>query len=87
MARRRLSEASKLAEGDDARAFYAEVARALRGLVADRLNLAEAGLKNSDVEMKGGQAGGVHPVVGLGMSSKSCPPKTYIWPRFVTAWK
>ena len=37
-------------DGDDARAFYAEVARALRGLVADRLNLAEAGLKNTDVE-------------------------------------
>ena len=50
MARRRLAEARRLASGDDARAFDAEVARALRGLVADRLNLAEAGLQNADVE-------------------------------------
>jgi hypothetical protein len=50
VARRRLAEANRLAAADDARAFYAEVARALRGLVADRLNLAEAGLKMSDVE-------------------------------------
>jgi hypothetical protein len=50
VARRRLAEARRLAEGDDARAFYAEVARALRGLVADRLNLAEAGLRMSDVD-------------------------------------
>jgi hypothetical protein len=50
MARRRLAEARSLATGSDPRAFYAEVARALRGLVADRLNLAEAGLQNADVE-------------------------------------
>lgn len=57
VARRRLSEARRLADGDDPRAFYAEVAHALRGLVADRLNLAEAGLKNSDVERVLAEAG------------------------------
>ncbi len=50
LARRRLSEARRLANEDDARPFYAETARALRGLVADRLNLAEAGLNIADVD-------------------------------------
>ncbi len=50
LARKRLAEARRLAAQSDARAFYAEVARALRGLVADRLNLAEAGLLSADVE-------------------------------------
>jgi hypothetical protein len=49
LARKRLAEARKLAQGTDARAFYAEVARALRGLVADRLNVPEAGLQVADV--------------------------------------
>jgi hypothetical protein len=49
LARKRLAEARRLAQGTDARAFYAEVARALRGLVADRLNVSEAGLQVSDV--------------------------------------
>jgi hypothetical protein len=49
VARKRLTEARRLAEGADARAFYAEVARALRGLVADRLNLSEAGLQSEDL--------------------------------------
>lgn len=50
VARKRLAEARSLAGGSDRRAFYAEVARALRGLVADRLNLAEAGLQTGDLE-------------------------------------
>lgn len=49
VARKKLSEASRLAQGNDPRAFYAEVARALRGFVADRLNVAEAGLQMSDL--------------------------------------
>ena len=43
MAKRRLARARKLASGDR-RAFHAEVAGALQGLLADKLNLAEAGL-------------------------------------------
>lgn len=49
VARKRFAEARRLAGGDDARAFYAEVARALRGLVADRLNLSEAGLQLNEL--------------------------------------
>ena len=43
MARRRLARAKGLAAGDAA-GFYAEVAGALQGFLADRLNVAEAGL-------------------------------------------
>jgi len=50
VARRRLAEARRLMETDDPRAFYAEVARALRGLISDRMNLAEAGLQMTDVD-------------------------------------
>ena len=50
VAKKRLAEARRLATRDDPRAFYAEVARALRGLVADRLNLAEAGLQTTELE-------------------------------------
>jgi hypothetical protein len=50
LAKKRLAEARRLSAGADARPFYAEVARALRGLVADRLNLAEAGLQTAEVE-------------------------------------
>ncbi len=49
VARRRLGRARTLAGEDDARAFYAEVARALRGLAADRLNVAEAGMQLQDL--------------------------------------
>jgi hypothetical protein len=52
VAKKRLSHARALAGGSDSRAFYAEVARALRGLVADRLNLAEAGLQAGDLEAR-----------------------------------
>jgi hypothetical protein len=50
VAKKRLAEARRLATGDDSRAFYAEVASAMRGFVADRLNLAEAGLQTMDVD-------------------------------------
>lgn len=43
MAKKRLARARGLAKGDP-REFYAEVAGALQGLLADRLNIAEAGL-------------------------------------------
>ncbi len=43
MAKRRLARARGLASGDP-RDFYGEVAGALQGLLADKLNLAEAGL-------------------------------------------
>jgi hypothetical protein len=49
LARKRLAEARRLSTGDDARAFYAEVARALRGFVADKLNVAEAGMQIGDL--------------------------------------
>jgi hypothetical protein len=49
IARKRLAEARTLAAQGDPRAFHAEVARALRGLVADRLNLAEAGLQTAEL--------------------------------------
>lgn len=49
VAKKRLAEARQLAQGEDARAFYAEVDRALRGLVSDRLNLAEAGLQTANL--------------------------------------
>lgn len=52
VARKRLARARSLAAGSDRRAFYAEVARALRGLVADRLNLAEAGLQTGELEAR-----------------------------------
>ena len=43
MARKRLARARSLASGDP-RAFHAEVAGALEGLLADKLNVAEAGM-------------------------------------------
>jgi hypothetical protein len=49
VAKKRLADARRLADGDDPRAFYAEVARAVRGLVADKLNLAEAGLQTAEL--------------------------------------
>jgi len=49
VAKKRLAEARRLADGDDGRAFYAELARALRGFVADKLNVAEAGMQTGDI--------------------------------------
>ena len=52
IAKKRLAHARGLAGSSDARAFYAEVARALRGLAADRLNVAEAGLQAGELEAR-----------------------------------
>ena len=60
VARKRLAAARKLASSEDTRAFYAEVARALRGLVADRLNVAEAGLQTGELDARL-EARGVSP--------------------------
>lgn len=48
VARKRLAKARRLASGDP-RVFYAEVAGALHGFVADRLNVAEASLVRDEV--------------------------------------
>jgi hypothetical protein len=45
VAKKRLARARGMAGGNASREFYAEVARALRGLVADKLNMAEAGMQ------------------------------------------
>jgi hypothetical protein len=50
IAHARLAEARKLATGESAREFYAEVARGLRGFVADKLDMSEAGMQMKDVE-------------------------------------
>ncbi len=47
MAKKRLARARRVA-ADDPRAFYAEVAGALEGLLADKLNIAEAGLVRNE---------------------------------------
>lgn len=57
VARKRLAEARRLAGEDDRRAFYAEVADALTGLISDRLNLAEAGLQSVAIERELERAG------------------------------
>ncbi len=49
VAKKRLSKARELAVGDDARSFYAETGRALNGFVADRLNVAAAGMIRNDI--------------------------------------
>ena len=46
-AKKRLAQARGLASGDP-REFHAEVAGALQGLLADKLNIAEAGLVRED---------------------------------------
>ena len=43
VAKKRLGQARRVMSEGDARAFYAEVERALRGFLADKLNVAEAG--------------------------------------------
>ena len=49
MARKRLAEARRLADGQDVRAFYAEVGHALDGFLADKLNIAAAGMIRDEV--------------------------------------
>ena len=50
VARKRLAWAQSTMSGDDARGFYAEVERALRGFLADKLNVAEAGFMSDSAE-------------------------------------
>ena len=50
VARKRLARAQSLMAGGDARDFYAEVERALRGFLADKLNVAEAGFMSDGAE-------------------------------------
>jgi hypothetical protein len=57
VAHARLADARRLATGETARDFYAEVARALRGFVADKLNIAEAGMQVSDAKEGMGREG------------------------------
>lgn len=64
VAKKRFAEAGRLAEGDDPRAFFAEVARALEGFVADKLNRSAAGMQRRDLrsalEARGVDASLVH---------------------------
>ncbi len=57
VAHARLAEARRMATGKDPRAFYAEISRALRGFVADKLDLAEAGMQVRDLAEGLGRAG------------------------------
>jgi hypothetical protein len=50
IAHSRLAHARRLASGGKARDFFAEVALALRGFVADKVNVAEAGMSTRDAE-------------------------------------
>ncbi len=50
VARKRLGRARSLASGADVRTFYVEVERALRGFLADKLNVAEAGFMSDSAE-------------------------------------
>ena len=50
VAKKRLGQARRVMSGGDARAFYAEVERALRGFLADKLNVAEAGFMSEVAE-------------------------------------
>ena len=50
VAKKRLGQARNVMAGDDARVFYAEVERALRGFLADKLNVAEAGFMSDVAE-------------------------------------
>ena len=52
VAKKRLADARRLVQRGDSRAFFAEVARALRGFVADKLNVAEAGMQIAELRMK-----------------------------------
>ena len=49
VAGKRLSRARSLVDGEDAREFYAETGRALEGFLADKLNIAAAGMIRGEV--------------------------------------
>jgi len=57
VAKKRLSHARAVMSQADARAFYAEVERALRGFLADKLNVAEAGFMSQVAEAELGRRG------------------------------
>ena len=57
VAKKRLSHARAVMSQADARAFYAEVERALRGFLADKLNVAEAGFMSRVAEAELGRRG------------------------------
>ena len=57
VAKKRLSHARAVMSQGDARAFYAEVERALRGFLADKLNVAEAGFMSQVAEAELGRRG------------------------------
>jgi len=63
VARKRLATARGMASGDAPREFYAEVARALRGLVADKLDMAEAGMQQRDMTERLKQRGASEEVI------------------------
>jgi hypothetical protein len=50
VAHARLAQARSMVGKDRQRDFYAEVARALRGFVADKLDMPEAGMQSRDAE-------------------------------------
>ena len=45
MVRKRLARAKQLMKGQDSKAFYGEVARAITGYLADKMNVPAAGLR------------------------------------------
>jgi hypothetical protein len=51
VAKRRLAEAQRVVQEGDSRAFFAEVAKALCGFVADCLNVAEAGMQIAELRV------------------------------------
>jgi hypothetical protein len=57
VARKRVAEARKLAAGGDVRAFYAEAGHALEGFLADKLNIAAAGMIRDEVRDRLGAMG------------------------------
>jgi hypothetical protein len=62
VAKKRLATAQGLVREGDSRAFFAEVANALRGFVADRLNVAEAGMQIGELRVS---------LAGRGVSTES----------------
>ena len=57
IAKKRLGQARVVMSEGDARAFYAEVERALRGFLADKLNIAEAGFMSEIADRELGRRG------------------------------
>ncbi len=57
VAKKRLGQARAVMSDGDTRAFYAEVERALRGFLADKLNVAEAGFISEVAEAELGRRG------------------------------